>query len=216
MAQLFPRSSNALAKASIVVAAALVAGLLYVVYALDRSSYTTGKDVILSQPVPFSHDHHVASIGIDCRYCHTSVETASFAGMPPTATCMNCHSQIWSDSPMLEPVRESYRTGKPIEWTRVHNLADFVYFDHSIHIAKGIGCATCHGRVDKMPLMWQEESLRMEWCLNCHRNPERYVRPREEVFNLAWAPPANADSLGRALVEKYKIQSLTHCSVCHR
>jgi Cytochrome c7 and related cytochrome c len=216
MAQLFPRSSNALAKASVVVVAVVVAAVLYAVYAVDRSGYTTGQDVILAQPVPFSHDHHVGAIGIDCRYCHASVETAGFAGMPPTATCMNCHSQIWSESPMLAPVRESYRTGKPIEWTRVHNLADFVYFDHSIHVAKGMGCVTCHGRVDKMPLMWQDASLRMEWCLNCHRNPARYVRPRSEVFNLTWVPPANADSLGQALAEQYKIKSMTHCSTCHR
>jgi hypothetical protein len=216
MAQLFPRSSNALAKASVVVLGALVAVVLYAVYAVDRSGYTTGEDVILTQPVPFSHDHHVAAIGIDCRYCHASVETAGFAGMPPTATCMNCHSQIWSDSPMLAPVRESFRTGKPIEWTRVHNLADFVYFDHSIHVAKGMGCVTCHGRVDKMPLMWQDASLRMEWCLACHRDPARHVRPRSEVFNLTWEPPANADSLRQALVEEYKIKSLTHCSTCHR
>jgi hypothetical protein len=216
MAQLFPRSSNALAKASVVVVAALVAGVFYAVYAVDRSGYTTGEDVILTQPVPFSHDHHVAAIGIDCRYCHVSVETAGFAGMPPTATCMNCHSQIWSESPMLAPVRESYRTGKSIEWTRVHNLADFVYFDHSIHVAKGMGCVTCHGRVDKMPLMWQDASLRMEWCLACHRNPARYVRPRSEVFNLTWEPPANADSLRQALVKEYEIKSLTYCSTCHR
>ena len=216
MAQLFPSSSNALAKASVVVVAVLVAAVAYAVYAVDRSGYTTGEDVILTQPVPFSHDHHVGAIGIDCRYCHASVESAGFAGMPPTATCMNCHTQIWSESPMLAPVRESYRTGKPIEWTRVHNLGDYVYFDHSIHVAKGMGCVTCHGRVDKMPLMWQDASLRMEWCLNCHRNPERYVRPRAEVFNLTWVPPANADSLRRALVQEYKIKSLTHCSTCHR
>ena len=216
MAQLFPSSSNALAKASVVVVAVLVAAVAYAVYAVDRSGYTTGEDVILTQPVPFSHDHHVGAIGIDCRYCHASVESAGFAGMPPTATCMNCHTQIWSESPMLAPVRESYRTGKPIEWTRVHNLADYVYFDHSIHVAKGMGCVTCHGRVDKMPLMWQDASLRMEWCLACHRNPEKHVRPRAEVFNLTWQPPANADSLRRALVQEYKIKSLIHCSTCHR
>jgi len=216
MAQLFRSSSNALAKASFVVVAALLAAVAYAVYAVDRSGYTTGEDAILTQPVPFSHDHHVGAIGIDCRYCHASVESAGFAGMPPTATCMNCHTQIWSESPMLAPVRESYRTGKPIEWTRVHNLADYVYFDHSIHVAKGMGCVTCHGRVDKMPLMWQDASLRMEWCLACHRNPEQHVRPRAEVFNLTWQPPANADSLRRALVQEYKIKSLIHCSTCHR
>jgi hypothetical protein len=216
MPQLFHRSANTLWRATIFGAAILVAGLLWLTTVIPRSSYSSGQGVILKQPVPFSHDHHVSGLGIDCRYCHTSVETAAYAGMPPTQTCMNCHSQIWSDSPMLEPVRESYRTGVPIEWTRVYDTPDYVYFDHSIHIAKGIGCVTCHGRVDRMPLMWQFASLKMEWCLDCHRNPERYVQPREEIFNLAWKPPADADALRRRLAEEYKLESLTNCSVCHR
>src|SRR5262249_46164795 len=141
------------------------------------------------QPVPFSHRHHVGGIGLDCRYCHTTVEVSSFAGIPPTKTCMNCHSQIWTNSAMLEPVRESFRSGKSIEWNRVHHLAGFVYFDHSIHVKKGVGCVTCHGRVDQMPLTWQESSLQMEWCLGCHRNPERFVRPREQVFSMDWDWP---------------------------
>ena len=150
--------------------------------------------------MPFSHAHHVGGIGIDCRYCHTSVEKAAFAGIPPTKTCMNCHSQIWNQSPTLEPVRESYRTDKSIEWVKVHDLPDFVYFNHSAHVNKGVGCTTCHGRVDKMPLMWQEESLQMEWCLDCHRAPEKYVRPRAEVFNVAWeaaAEPARRGAKAR-------------------
>jgi hypothetical protein len=158
----------------------------------------------------------VSDDGIDCRYCHTSVEDSSFAGIPSTKICMNCHTQIWADSPILEPVRESFRTGSSIEWTRVHNLPGFVYFDHSIHVKKGIGCATCHGRVDQMPLMWREHSLYMEWCLECHRAPERFVRPRAEVFNMEWRPPENQLALGRKLVQEYGIESLTSCSTCHR
>ena len=153
--------------------------------------------------------------GVDCRYCHTSVEKSAFAGLPPTATCMNCHKQIWKDSPMLEPVRESLRTGVPIRWTRVHDLPDFVYFNHSVHIAKGIGCASCHGRVDKMPLMRQDVSLQMEWCLSCHRAPEEHVRPRGEIYNMAWEAD-DRETLGPKLIAEYDVQSLTSCSVCHR
>jgi hypothetical protein len=144
------------------------------------------------------------------------VETSSFAGIPATKICMNCHSQIWSESPTLEPVRQSFRTGQSIEWTRVHNLPQFVYFDHSIHVNKGVGCTTCHGPVDRMPLMWRENSLYMEWCLECHREPERFVRPRQFVFSVNWQAPADQLKLGRELIEEYKIQRLTSCSVCHR
>jgi hypothetical protein len=183
---------------------------------ITRSSYVTEAGVARAQPVPFSHKHHVGDNGIDCRYCHTSVETSSFAGIPSTKICMNCHSQIWADSPTLEPVRESFRTGKSIEWTRVHNLPGFVYFDHSIHVKKGVGCTTCHGQVDQMPLMWRENSLYMEWCLECHREPERFVRPRGFVFSVSWQPPPDQSALGRRLVQEYKIQRMTSCSVCHR
>jgi hypothetical protein len=218
MPQIFHRSTNTLSKVSIFGAVFLLAFMTWAFAKLERSSYSTGQGVILEQPVPFSHDHHVAALGIDCRYCHTSVEEAAFAGMPPTATCMNCHSQIWSQSPMLEPVRESFKTDIPIQWTRVNDLPDYVYFDHSIHVVKGIGCDTCHGPVHRMPLMWRHASLQMEWCLDCHRNPERYVRPREEVFNMAWQWPAERDPLeeGQKRVEEYGIQTLDSCSTCHR
>jgi hypothetical protein len=168
------------------------------------------------QPVAFSHEHHVDGLGIDCRFCHTTVEESSFAGIPPTETCMECHQILWNDSPKLAPVRESYRTGEPLKWTRVHDVPDYVYFNHSIHVQKGVGCSTCHGQVDEMPLMRKEASLYMQWCLNCHRNPERYVRPREEVFNMDWEPPANQLEMGKKLVEKYHIQEMTNCSTCHR
>ncbi len=215
MAQIFKRSTNTVAKTSIYGAVFIVAFLVWVFMVLDRSAYNTGQGVTLAQPVPFSHDHHVTGLGIDCRYCHTSVEEAAFAGMPPTATCINCHKLIWNDSPMLEPVRASFATGTPIAWSRVHDLPDYVYFDHSVHLAKGIGCVSCHGRVDRMPLVYQQASLQMEWCLDCHRNPERHVRPRSELFNASWQAD-DQQALGARLVEEYGIQSKLSCSACHR
>ena len=214
--QIFHRSANTLSKATIVGTVFLVGGLLWATLQLQRSPYVTYEKVARPQPVPFSHQHHVAGAGIDCRYCHTSVETSDFAGIPPTRTCMNCHTQIWAGAPMLEPVRESYRTGKSLVWTRVNDLPDFVYFDHSIHIHKGVGCTTCHGQVDRMPLMWQEQSLQMEWCLDCHRHPEQYVRPKAAVFSVTYQPPADQPEVGRRLVAEYHIQKLTNCSTCHR
>ena len=215
MPQIFHRSTNTVAKVTLFGAVFFVAVLGWVFATLDRSSYSTGQGVILAQPVPFSHDHHTAAMGIDCRYCHTSVETEAFAGIPSTAICMNCHKTIWSESDMLAPVRASYATGEPIGWTRVNDLPDYVYFDHSIHVAKGVGCATCHGRVDEMPLVYRAHSLQMEWCLDCHRNPERYVGPREEVFNMAWRAEDQA-GLGAALVADYHIDPRIDCSTCHR
>jgi hypothetical protein len=191
----------------------------WVFYVYARSSYATDAGVARVQPIPFSHEHHVGGLGIDCRYCHTTVEISSFAGMPSTKTCMNCHSQIWVGSAMLEPIRESYRTGRSIQWERVYNLPGFVFFDHSIHIRKGIGCVSCHGRIDQMPFTYQAQPLLMDWCLDCHRQPERHLRPREEVFNLKWRPPDDWRALGRDLMERYKIrdaETLTSCSVCHR
>jgi formate-dependent nitrite reductase cytochrome c552 subunit len=218
MAQIFHPSTNTVSKLTIFGAVFLIGGLLWLLAELNRSSYVTQANVVRPQPVPFSHKHHVSGLGIDCRYCHTAVEQSAFAGIPSTSTCMNCHSQIWTNSPMLEPVRESYRTGQPLRWTRVHNLAEFAYFNHSIHVNKGVGCATCHGPVDQMPLIAQQESLLMEWCLDCHRNPERYLRPREEVFNMSWTAPRNQSELGLELVRKYNVRTeqLTDCSVCHR
>jgi hypothetical protein len=168
------------------------------------------------QPILFSHKHHVKDDGIDCRYCHTSVETSHFAGLPPTETCMTCHSQIWTNAIATQGIRDSWESGRSIEWTRVHDLPDFVYFNHSIHVNKGVGCSTCHGRVDQMPLMWRVNNLYMEWCLDCHRAPEKYVRPRSEVFNPSYEPPANQIELGRKLVAENHIQSLTDCQTCHR
>ncbi|MEW6298855.1 MAG: cytochrome c3 family protein [Thermodesulfobacteriota bacterium] len=217
MAQIFHPSTNTLSRFSIFGAVFIVAALGVIGAGIVRSSYVTEVGVAREQPVPFSHKRHVSGLGIDCRYCHTSVEESSFAGLPPTHTCMTCHSQIWVNSPMLEPVRESYRSGRSLEWTRVNDVADFAYFDHSIHVKKGVGCVTCHGQVDEMPLMWRAHSLYMEWCLECHRHPERYVRPREEVFNMHWGPPAgDHGALGARLVKEYDIHRLTYCSTCHR
>jgi hypothetical protein len=230
--QIFHRSTNALARASIFGAVFIVAGLGWVLMELQRSPYVTNAGVHKSQPVPFSHQHHVTGLGIDCRYCHTSVERSSFAGIPPTKTCMNCHSQIWTNAQLLEPVRASYRTGESLQWTRVNQVPDFVYFNHSIHVTKGVGCNTCHGPVNEMPLMYQANSLQMEWCLNCHRSPEKFLRPRDQVYNMLYQQPTSAlpvvvdgtsytdqDSLGATLVKKYQlrtVQDITSCNTCHR
>jgi hypothetical protein len=216
MSQIFPRSANSYARGSIIALVILVGLLGLTIDSLSRSPYATRVNTVREQPVQFSHQHHAGGLGIDCRYCHTTVEKSEFAGIPPTKTCMNCHSQIWLDSPFLEIVRASYRDDKPLRWTRVHDLPDFVYFNHSVHVKKGVGCATCHGRVDRMPLMYQQASLRMEWCVDCHRHPERYVRPREAVVQMDYKPPSNQPELGRRLVKEYQIQSLTSCSTCHR
>ncbi len=216
MAQIFRPSANTLAKASIVGVVLLLGLLGWFINIFARSDYVTEVGNPPEQPVPFSHKHHVADVGIDCRYCHTSVETSAFAGIPPTETCMSCHAQLFSDSPMLEPVRASFRSDQSIQWTRVHTLPDYVYFNHSIHVHKGVGCSTCHGRVDRMPLIWRESPLQMEWCLDCHRAPERFVRPRDQVFSMEYQVPPNQLELGRKLVAEYKIQSLTDCWTCHR
>jgi hypothetical protein len=230
--QIFHRSTNTISRATIYGAVFVVAALFWAAAEIQRSPYVTYAGVARPQPAPFSHQHHVAGLGIDCRYCHTSVETSSFAGIPPTKTCMNCHSQIWTNAPMLEPVRESFRSGKSLAWNRVNDLPDFVYFDHSIHINKGVGCNTCHGPVDRLPLMYNFASLQMEWCLDCHRAPEKYLRPRDQVFNTRYEPPSSSKpieldgkdytdqiSLGLDLVKKYKLRTvadITSCSTCHR
>ena len=216
MPQIFHRSANTIAKVSIFGAVFFIAGLFGLFDEVNRSPWVTQAHVARDQPNQFSHERHVAGNGIDCRYCHTSVEDSSFAGIPPTKTCMNCHSQIFANSPFLEPVRSSFRTGTSILWTRVDDLPDFVYFNHSIHLHKGIGCTTCHGPVDRMPLMRQEASLQMEWCLDCHRNPEQYVRPRDAVFRADYVKPPDQTELGRRLIAEYQIQKLTSCSTCHR
>ncbi len=243
MSQIFHRSTNTLARATIVGAVLLIVALGWVVWRFQSSPYITWQGVRKQQPVPFSHKHHVTGLGIDCRYCHTSVEVSSFAGIPPTKTCMNCHSQIWTNAALLEPVRQSYRSGQSLEWTRVNQLPDFVYFNHSIHVNKGVGCNTCHGPVDDMPLMYQAAPLQMGWCLDCHRAPQKNLRPREEVFNMRYQQPSSGnpvtldgktfteqDALGEYLIKKYNVRvhrihtsdgqrsvsDITACTTCHR
>jgi hypothetical protein len=221
MAQIFSRHANSYVKASIVLALVLVAAIFGSADRLARSPYVTRVDTLREQPIQFSHQHHVGGIGIDCRYCHTSVEKAASAGIPPTKTCMNCHSQIWSTAPILEPVRASFRNDTNLEWIRVNDLPDFVYFNHQIHVKQGVGCDTCHGPVDKMPLMYQAKSLLMEWCLECHRAPEQFIRPRAEVFNMNYRLPSGVTQVeqGLRLKQEYGIatrEHLTSCSVCHR
>ncbi len=233
MAQIFHRSANSLSRLSILAVIVVVSVLLWVALEAQKSPYATYQGMRQAQPVPFSHQHHNAGLGIDCRYCHTSVEQSSYAGVPPTKTCMNCHSQIWTNAAMLEPVRESYRTGNSLMWTKVNYLPDYVYFNHSIHVNKGVGCATCHGPVNEMPFMYQESSMRMEWCLECHRGTEKYLRPKDQVFNMNYQQPSSShpvqladgskyieqEQLGAALKSQYHVrtvQDLTSCNTCHR
>ena len=222
MPQIFHHSTNGLAKTTIFGAVFILVAALWVGAEISRSSWNTGQFVEIEQPVQFSHRHHVSDDGIDCRYCHTSVETSASAGIPSTAVCMNCHKQIWADSPYLEKVRTSFRTGQPLEWRRVHDLPDYAYFNHSIHVKKGVGCSTCHGRVDEMAVVSQAATLQMEWCLECHRAPERFVRDSDKIFDMEWrAENTTADELqhGRELLKANKIQPakiLTSCSTCHR
>jgi hypothetical protein len=191
MAQVFDRSSNALARFSLVLTGVIVIALGVTLDQLQRSPWVTRQGQRPDQPIPFSHKHHVEGLGLQCQYCHTQVEKAAYAGIPPTKTCINCHAQIWTNAELLEPVRQSWATGASIQWIRVHDLPDYVYFNHEIHVNKGIGCASCHGRVDEMPLMYQQNTLQMEWCLNCHRNPAANLRPTSEIYNMAWAGPSS-------------------------
>lgn len=218
MAQIFHPSMRVVSRASIIASLIVIGFIGWVGWDWYRSGYFTGVNVPVEQPVPFSHEHHVNGLGISCGYCHTSVEKAAFAGIPPTHTCMTCHSQIWTGAPMLEPVRASYRTQKPLEWVRVHDLPDFAYFNHSIHVNKGMACQVCHGDVNIMPLTWKSSTLQMAWCLDCHRAPEKYIRPVEEIYNFDYKPPADQIAFGKELVKKYnvKVKQLTDCSICHR
>jgi Cytochrome c7 and related cytochrome c/Class III cytochrome C family len=219
MGQIYPRNANLLARLSIFGLLLLVVELALITGVYFRSNYFRQINVAVEQPVPFSHQLHNDVLGIDCRYCHVSVAQSSFANIPATETCMSCHSQVKTNSPKLAPVRESYATGAPVEWVKVHDLPDYVYFNHSIHVNKGVGCSTCHGQVNTMPVVWQTQAFYMGWCLNCHRNPEQYLRPREEVYNMDYVAPANQLQVGASLVQKYGVMNkdqLTNCFVCHR
>ncbi|HWG20772.1 MAG TPA: cytochrome c3 family protein [Terracidiphilus sp.] len=190
MAQIFDRSSNALARMSLVLTGLIIISLGVTLDELQRSPWVTRQGQRPDQPVPFSHKHHVQGLGLQCQYCHTTVEKSSYAGIPPTKTCINCHAQIWTNAQLLEPVRHSWATNQSITWTKVHDLPDYVFFNHSIHVNKGMGCSSCHGRVDQMPLMYMQNTLQMEWCLDCHRNPAKNIRPTSQIYNMAWESPS--------------------------
>jgi Cytochrome c7 and related cytochrome c len=218
MAQIFTRRANGIARLALGVASLAVLAILLLLIVAPRSSWDTLVDRAVAQPVPFSHQHHVAGLGLDCRYCHTGVEESPFAGIPPTETCMTCHSQIWTEAEVLRPVRESYAEGVPIRWTRVHDLPDYSFFNHAIHVNNGVPCSECHGRVDTMPLTWRAEPLQMQWCLECHRDPARRLRPLDAVTAMEWAPEGDPDLLASRLMLAYDIHpdKLTDCYVCHR
>ncbi len=218
MPQIFRPGATTLLRISLVAVVAVPVLAVGLTMSLIRSDYATGVGMNRTQPVPFSHKHHVGGLGLDCRYCHTGVETSPVAGVPPSETCMTCHSQLWTNARMLAPVRESLAQGTPMRWQRVHDLPGYVYFDHAIHIAKGVGCTTCHGQVDQMPLMRQTAPLTMEWCLSCHRESERHLRPADQIFATDWKPAADQLEQGRKLIKTYHIDKshLTDCSVCHR
>jgi len=186
---------------------------------LAHSNYVGNVGVAPEQPVPFSHKHHSGELGLDCRNCHQQVEAQETAGLPPTHTCMTCHSEIWNQSPMLQPVRDSLANNQPLHWTRINRLPSYVYFNHSIHTTKGIGCSSCHGAVDTMQLTYAAQSFTMEFCLTCHRAPQKFIRPEPEIWNMEWTPPANQQQLGATLVAQHHIAGparLTDCSTCHR
>ncbi len=216
MPQVFPRSSNSIARLSLLGAVLTIGLLSALAYVIVRSPYATGAGVPPDQPVPFSHAHHSGGDGIDCRYCHQSAEYSAVAGVPPTETCINCHKKIWANSPNLQLVRDSAETGEPIQWIKVHDLPDFVYFNHSIHVKKGVGCSTCHGQVNRMQLTWQVAPLNMQWCVECHSEPEKFVRPQSEIYNMQWTAPPDQLERGRELVKQYDIQKKVYCSACHR
>ena len=216
--QLFAPRANTVARVALL---SLIAGPLLVVAFLCAVMYTpfiTRQNVVVPQMVPFSHEHHVGGLGLDCRYCHSGVEQSRYAGLPPTETCMTCHSQLWTNAKMLAPVRQSLASGKPLRWHRVNRLPDYVYFDHSVHVSNGVGCSTCHGAVDRMPLMRQATPLTMGWCLDCHRKPAPNLRPASQIFNTEWTPPPDQKQRGEDLLKHYHIANkhLTDCSVCHR
>jgi len=200
------------------IAAAALGGVIYatIVVYFGFSPKATDVGYAPEQPVPYSHALHVGQLGVDCRYCHNTVEIAAHAAIPPTQTCMNCHSMIRKASEKLTPVLESYATGMPVEWIRVHDLPDFVFFNHSAHVRRGVGCVACHGRIDTMEVVYQAEPLSMGWCLDCHRNPERHLRPVEFVTQLDWVPEEDQMVLGARLRETNNINPPVDCNTCHR
>lgn len=219
MAQLFSPGASLVARLFLVGSPVLtLLGGVLLTYGASWSDWATSRGMPVEQSVPFSHKHHVGGLGIDCRYCHASVEDGPFAGMPSTQTCVTCHSQMWVHAPMLAPVRESWNQRAPLQWNRIYDLPDYVYFDHSIHVAKGVGCSTCHGDVAEMPLMQRVVNLQMRWCIDCHRDPAKHLRPTSEIYTPSWKEPPDQVTRGQQLLAAYHVQTsqLTNCSVCHR
>jgi hypothetical protein len=219
MSQVFKPGANTAAKLSILAGLLLLVVVLTMLLVGEGSPYGAGRaGIAVAQPVRFSHELHTGTLNISCVYCHSTAEQTAYGGIPDTHTCMTCHSQIKVNSELLAPVRASYQTGQPLVWNKVHELAQHVYFNHSIHVSKGVGCETCHGRVDQMPLVWQARSMTMSWCLDCHMAPEQYVRPADQIYTFGWKPPVDQAVLGPQLLEQYNIKTsgLTDCWVCHR
>jgi uncharacterized CHY-type Zn-finger protein len=216
MPQLFPKSANNMVKVTFLLAGLGLMSILLV--GANVTPYTHRLGVALDQPAPFSHKHHVEELGISCYYCHDGVEKGPVAGVPATETCYSCHSQIWTDSPLLQVVRDSYEKEVPIIWNRVNNVPDFVYFDHSVHIAKGVSCYTCHDEINEQNLTFKTKAFEMRWCLDCHRNPETFVRPEGSILDATYVDGEKSHAeLGRELVKKRGIrkEQLTNCSICH-
>lgn len=219
MAQIFPPYSDTVFRIVLILAVAIPGAAMAVGYSVVRSDYVSDVGWVLGQPIPFSHKHHVGGLGLDCRYCHNSVARAAVAGMPSTRTCMTCHSQLWTEADMLAPLRVSLKSGEPIRWRRVHDLPDFVFFNHSIHLAKGVGCESCHGPVAEMPLTRKAKPMTMGWCLDCHRNPAPHLRPKNALYDTTWTPPRNRKALGEELAARFGVRKpskITHCYTCHR
>jgi hypothetical protein len=218
MAQIFSPAADTWLRLIAAIVLALCGGGIVGAIGMARSSYITSTDRVPHQPVPFSHRHHVGELGIDCRYCHADVEKGPKAGLPPTTTCMTCHSQIWTNAKMLAAVRQSLAQNKPLHWVRVAKLPDYVFFRHDIHIAKGVGCVTCHGRIDTMPLTYRAKAFTMKFCLDCHRDPVPNLRPADKITDMTWNPPGNARAFGKKIAahEGLRLGELTHCYVCHR
>lgn len=218
MAQLFPRSADMWLRVALLVLFGGLALIFVAFVILSRSSYVTDQGWTVEQPVPFSHEHHAGALQIDCRYCHDSVESSPVAGLPPTHTCMSCHSQLWTGAEMLAPVRQSLAQGEPLRWNRVNELPDYVFFHHGVHVNAGVGCIECHGQVDTMPLMRKAEPMTMSWCLDCHQDPAPHLRPRDKVTDMNWHYKGDRRKLGEALMRQNHIGEgdLTHCYTCHR
>ncbi len=212
----FGPASDSLLRGGLAMILLSVVGIPLFLMVWVRTPWITGQGIPVAQPIAFDHRHHVSDDAIGCLYCHDLAVRSPSAGIPPTGRCLNCHSQIWSESPELAGVWRSYLTGAPIAWRRVHQLPDFVYFDHSIHVGKGIGCESCHGRVDRMARIYQVAPLTMSWCLDCHRNPEPHLRPLERITAMGWKPDRPQREVGLELMNEYDVRSITNCTACHR